>query len=168
MNPEPKTPADFARVMTGEWHVGSRHWLLPPVADVEDPKYPPDPEALLDAYSGTFLEIVSLHQGQPLSKLPQIEIPSAPPDLGHLSRQSRETTEMLGIGMAAWRKGWERAQSVSAMTKAAFAIMQGQAVPDDPIHGQPYRWNETTRELSAPESPAFEEMDLKPIKVPRL
>lgn len=167
VDPQPKAPADFARIMTGEWHVCSRYFLLPPVADPEDPKYPSDPEALLDAYSGTFLEIVSLHQGQPLSMLSQIEIPSGPPDLGHLSRQSRETMEMLWVGSRAWRRGWDRAQSAAAMTQAAFAIMQGQAVPNDPVYGQPYRWNETTRELSAPDSPAFKEMDLKPIKVPR-
>ena len=73
---------------------------------------------------------------------------------------------MLWIGSRAWRKGWERVQSATAMTHAAFAIMQGQAVPNDPVYGQPYRWNETTRELSPPDSPEFKDMDIKPIVVP--
>lgn len=166
VDPQPQTPADFARNMTGEWNVWSRYYLLPAVADVEDPKYPPDPEALLDAYSGTFLEIASLHQGQPLSNLPQIEIPGGQPELSHLSRQSRETMAMLWIGSRAWRNSWERKQSATAMTQAAFAIMQGLAVPIDPVYGQAYRWNETTRELSPPDSPEFNEMKIKPIIVP--
>jgi hypothetical protein len=166
VDPQPQTPADFARSMTGEWHVWSRFYLLPSVADVEDPRYPPDPEALLDAYSGTFLENVSLHQGQPLSKLPQIEIPGGQPEFSHLSRQSRETIAMLWIGSRAWRNSWERKQAATAMTQAAFAIMQGQAVPNDPVHGQPYRWDETTRELAPPDTPEFKQMKIKPIIVP--
>lgn len=167
VNPVPKEPEDFARLMTGEWHVCGRYWLFPPVADAEDPKYPSDPEALLDAYSGTFVEIVNTHRGQPLSRLPDIDFQPSPPDLSHLSRQSRETMEMLWVGARAWRKGWDRSQSSSAMTQAAFSIMQGQAVPNDPVYGLPYRWDPETRTLAAPDSPAFKELDLKPIKLPK-
>ena len=168
LDPVARDPGDYARVMTGEWHVGSRYWLLRPIADPEDPNHPPDPEALLDAYSGTFLEIVSTHRGQPLSRLPEIEIPGGPPDMSHLSRSSRVTMEILWVGAKAWRKGWDRAQSATAMTQAAFAIMQGQAVPNDPVYGLPYRWNPDSRELSPPDSPAFQEMDLKPITLPKI
>lgn len=167
VDPRVQEPGDFARFMTGEWHVTSRYWLLPPVADVEDPKYPSDPEAMLDAYSGTFLDIVNLHRGQPLSRLPEIEIPSAPPDMSRLSRHSRETMAMLWVGSRAWRKGWDRSQSAAAMNQAAFSIMNGETPPNDPVYGLPYRWDPSTRTLSAPDSPAFKELDLKPIKVPK-
>lgn len=167
LDPAPRDPDDFARVMAGEWNVCGPYFLLRPIADTEDPKYPSDPEALLDAYSGTFVEIVDLHRGQPLSRLPDLDFPSSPPDLSHLSWQSRETMFGLWVGAAAWRKGWDRAQSSSAMTLAAFAIMQGQAPPNDPVYGLPYRWDPETRTLSAPDSPDFKEMDLKPIKVPK-
>lgn len=167
VNPRVQEPGDFARVMTGEFYVGGRYWLLPPVADAEDPKYPPDPEALLDTYSGMFVDVVNTHRGQPLSRLPDIEFQPSPPDLSHLSRQSREIMEMLWVGAGAWRKGWDRSQSSSAMTQAAFAILQGQAVPNDPVYGLPYRWDPETRTLSAPDGPAFKDMDLKPIKLPK-
>jgi hypothetical protein len=114
-----------------------------------------------------FVDVVNSHRGQPLSRLPDIDFQPSPPDLSHLSRNSRETMEMLWVGARAWRKGWDRAQSSSAMTQAAFALMQGQAVPNDPVYGLPYRWDPETRTLAAPDSPAFKEMDLKPIKVPK-
>jgi len=167
VNPVAKEPGDFARVMTGEWHVVSRYWLLRPIADPEDPKYPSDPEALLDAYSEPFVEIVSTHRGQPLPRLPELEMPNGPPDLSHLSRDSRETMENLWVGARAWRKGWDRAQSVTAMTQAAFSIMQGQPVPNDPVYGLPYRWDADSRTLSAPDSSAFKELDIKPLTLPK-
>lgn len=167
VDPQPQQPGDFARVMTGEFYVGGRYWLLPPVADVEDPKYPSDPEALLDTYAAMFADVANRHRGQPLSRLPDIEFQPSPPDLSHLSRHSRETMEMLWVGAQAWRKGWDRAQSSAAMTQAAFAILQGQALPKDPVYGLPYGWDPQTRTLTAPDSPAFKEMDLKPIRVPK-
>ncbi len=166
VDPRPQEPGDFARVMTGEFHVGGRYWLMPPVADVEDPKYPSDPEALLDTYAGMFADVVNRHHGQPLSRLPEIEFQPSPPDLSHLTRHSRETMEILWVGARAWRKGWDRSQSSAAMNQVAFSIMNGETPPNDPVYGLPYRWDPTTRTLSAPDSPAFKELDLKPIKVP--
>jgi hypothetical protein len=167
LNPVASPPGEFARIMKGEWNAVVREYLLPMVCDTEDPKYPPDPEALLDFYSGGFLDVVQDHEGRPLSDLPSIQVSSVFPDNSHLSRQSRQLTEMLFIGARAWRKGWDRTQSAAAMTQAAFAIMKGQPLPNDPIYGQPYRWNPATRELSPPDSPAFKELELKPITVPK-
>lgn len=167
VNPRVSPADDLARIMAGEWNVGSRVFLLLPLADPEDSRRPPDPEALLDAYTGTFLDLATISRGQPLSRLPEIEAPAYPPDLSYLSRRSQETMSMLWIGARAWNKGWEHIQSSSAMTQAAFALMQGQAVPNDPVYGLPYRWDPETRTLTVPDSPAFKEMDLKPIKLPK-
>ena len=52
------------------------------------------------------------------------------------------------------------------MTNAAFAMMKGQPIPADPIHGLPYVWDPATRQLSPPADPVFEEQQLKPITVP--
>ena len=54
------------------------------------------------------------------------------------------------------------------MTQAAFAILQGQPVPNDPIHGKPYSWNPETRELSLPAGDGFRKMNIKPLKLPKL
>lgn len=66
----------------------------------------------------------------------------------------------------AWGKGFQRAVQQSGITQAAFAIMKGEPVPNDPVHGLPYRWDPASRTLSAPNSPLFSEVDLKPITVP--
>ena len=167
LNPTVSPPGEFARIMKGEWNVTAREYLLPMLADMDDPKYPPDPEALLDFFSGGFLDIVREHEGRPQSDLPSIQVSSVFPDNSHLSRQSRQLTEMLFVGARAWRKGWDRAQSVTAMTQAAFAIMKGQPAPNDPIYGQPYLWDPATRTLSPPNTEVFKELDLKPITVPK-
>jgi hypothetical protein len=54
------------------------------------------------------------------------------------------------------------------MMQAAFALMKGQTLPLDPVYGQPYGWDPATRTLSPPAHPAFEEMKLNPIVVPKL
>jgi hypothetical protein len=53
------------------------------------------------------------------------------------------------------------------MIQAAFAIMKGQAIPNDPVYGLPYTWDPATRQLSPPDNPAFQKMARKPIVVPQ-
>ncbi len=89
------------------------------------------------------------------------------PDLSHLSPASEKVLELFYIGADAWGKGAFRSQSTFAMNQAAFDIMKGQPVPVDPVFGQPYRWNPDTRELAAPDTPEFKQLDIKPITVPR-
>ena len=67
----------------------------------------------------------------------------------------------------AWRKGWDRAQSTSAMTQAAFAIMKNQPIPRDPVYGQDYRWDPVTRQLAMPADKEFDAIEIKPITVPK-
>ncbi len=75
---------------------------------------------------------------------------------------------MIYIGASAWRKGWDRAQSSFAMTQAAFAIMKGQPIPQDPVYGVDYRWDPATRQLSMPAGEVFDQLEIKPITVPKL
>ncbi|MES2660668.1 MAG: hypothetical protein V4689_18730 [Verrucomicrobiota bacterium] len=167
LNPTVSGPAEFARLMRGEWSVTSRSLLLPMLLDGEDPKNPPDSGELLDFYSLSFLEIVRDHESAPLADLPTLQFPPMA-DTSHLSRSSREATSMIYIGASAWRKGWDRAQSSFAMTQAAFAIMKGQPIPQDPVYGVDYRWDPATRQLSMPAGEVFDQLEIKPITVPKL
>ena len=158
-------PSEFARFMKGEWNTTAREYLLPMLVDVEDPKYPTDPEALLDFHAGVFLKAVEAHESNQVMDLPNIPVVDFPDD-SHLSRQSRQASQNLAIGASAWRKGWERTQSVYALNQAAFAVMKGQTVLHDPIYGLPYIWDPTTRQLSPPSGEVFKDFDLKPITIP--
>jgi len=166
ISPTVAAPDEYARILKGEWNVTARQYLLPMLADTGDPKYPDDPDALIDQHAGYFTQIVQAYEGHTVSEWPDIAIPNAPDD-SHLSRSSRQLWEQLFIGERAWSKGLLRAQSATAMTQAAFAVMKGEPLSPDPIHGLPYRWDPATRTLSAPDSPVFEEMALKPLVVPR-
>lgn len=167
LSPKASAPADFARLMKGEWAVSSTYFILPHLLDSEDPKTPPDGGELLDFYSTQFAEIVARHEGTASSDLSGVQWPAIPDD-SHLSWASRQATKDLFIGTQAWRRGWDRSQSAQAMTQAAFAIMKGQPVPKDPVYGAEYLWNEQTRQLSAPDTEAFRGMSLKPITVPKI
>lgn len=166
VRPEVRPPSEFSRVMKGEWNVGIRQFLLPILCDGGDPCYPKDPEALVDFYSARFVDVVKAYDR---GTMPDWRVVSSPPlrDGSHLSRPTRNVAEIMFVGEAAWSKGMLRSQYVVAMNAAAFAIMKGEDAPGDPIHGLPYIWDPATRELSAPADPAFVEMDLKPIIVPR-
>lgn len=166
LNPTVSSPAEFARLMKGEWSASNRQWLLPFVLDAEGPDCPPDGGDALDLYALGFLETVRSHETATLTDLPILQIlPMA--DTSHLSRSSRRVVEILNIGTSAWRKGWDCAQSKFAMTQAAFAIMKGQPIPQDPVYGQDYRWDPATRQLSMPAGKTFDAMDIKPITVPK-
>ena len=159
-------PAEYARLMKGEWSAMNRHFLLPMLLDGENPKNPPDGGELLDYYSLFQLETVRRHESATLSDLPTLELPPMA-DASHLSRPSRQMVQDLTTGSSAWRRGWLHAHSVFAMTQAAFAIMKGQPLPQEPIYGVDYRWDPATRQLSMPPGNDFEAMGIKPITVPK-
>ena len=166
LNPTVSGPAEFARIMKGDWSVMNRYYLLPMLLDAEDPKYPPDGGDLLDYVSLSYLEIVRSHESATLTDLPTLQFPPIA-DASHLSRASGQAAATISMGASAWRKGWDRAQSVSAMNQAAFAIMKNQPIPQDPVYGQAYRWDPATRQLSMPAGKTFDALDIKPITVPK-
>jgi len=166
LNPTVHPPSEFARIMRGEWHVSAREYLMPMLSNAEDPKYPSDPDAIIDFNATYFSRVLADNAGRSPADWPGVvQTPLA--DYSHLSRDSREIMEMLFVGASAWSKGMERSQSNAGLVQAAFAIMKGQALPPDPVYGLPYQWDPLTRQLSAPDSPAFQEMQLKPVTVPR-
>jgi hypothetical protein len=167
IQPVVREPAEFSRLIKGEWSVCMRGILLPTLLDSEAPSIPKDPGELLDAVSLQFIEAVRRHDGAALKDLSKIHTPP-PPDTDHLSRESRVMADLNLGGAEAWRKGWERSQSVTALTLAAFAILKNEPIPVDPVYGQAYQWDPATRQLEAPIGPQFKSMEMKPITVPLL
>lgn len=166
LKPTVHSPDEYARIMKGEWSVSAREFLLPMLMDTEDPRCPSDPEALLDAHAGSFLNTVVNHEGRAITDWPNLPDQGVP-DLSHLSRQSQGLISLIHVGQGAWRNGTERSVSAFAMMQAAFTILKGQPVPNDPIYGQPYVWDPATRKLSQPNNEVFKKLDLKPITLPK-
>ena len=167
INPTVSQPTEFARIVKGEWHATVRHNLLPMLLDPEDPHIVPDAGELIDHLALNTLEIVRLHETATIRDLPTLDpLPAA--DTSHLSRTSSQLVETLSIGMGSSRKGWDRVQSVSAITQAALSVMQGRAIPQDPVYGIDYRWEPRTRVLSMPAGKIFDELNIKPITVPNV
>ena len=167
VNPTPHTPAEFARMMKGEWSTAIREWILPPVLDPGDPKRPPDGGALLDAFTRPYAELVRTAQtAKPGDGIPtrfDAEAASA-----GLSRESREMLTVLWGGTEWWGKGMGRMEQIPALSRAAFAVLKGGPMPVDPIHGQPYQWDPVSRTLSMPAGPEFDRLEIKPIVLPKL
>lgn len=163
---DPGPPADFVRIIKGEWNVSAQEFLLPILSDLEDPKYPKDPEAAIDYNASNAIELMKAYEGK--ASLRDWDSVTPPPlmDMSHLTQSSRDVAEMMGVGWRAWSDGLERSQHSVGMTRAAFAIMKGETLPVDPVRGLPYVWNPATRELSLPADPSFSSVKLKPVIVP--
>jgi hypothetical protein len=167
LRPSVNSPADLSRMFRGDWRTTTATWLLPGIVDSEETRPLPDPGELLDTFSSPYTQLVRDAENTKLADLPSLQM-SGNRDHSHLSYRSREVVYMLSVNGNAWLNGAKKSFSSSGMTQAAFAILKGQAIPNDPIYGQPYIWDPATRQLSPPATDAFKEMNIKPIKVPRL
>ena len=168
VNPTLRAPHDLGELMKSEWYVSTSSYIVPILADIEDPFYPPDPADLIDAHALSALRTRDHFEGNsPTDWVRTSGRGAVAHDFSHLSIQGRDLLETFYIGADAWILGYQRAQSATGMTQAAFAIMKGEPLPLDPIYGQPYRWDPETRQLSAPDTPEFSDLNLDPIAVPQ-
>ena len=178
---EPETPADLARVFLGEWHNMTRGFLLPGL--LGDPAYRPvlfgdstgpsdprnkisDPDAVVEAHLGYYAALISRMKASALNQL--VDLSATPPDTSHLSAGGASLLDTLSIGSSAWSKGWTRAQTDSAITRAAFLAAVGGELPFEPYTGQPFIIDQASGTIRVPDDPWFESMDYKPVKIPKL
>jgi hypothetical protein len=165
LNPKIESPETWAKTIRAEWNVGMGEFLLPSLADTADLKAPRDPDLLAEAYTRQVLEIVRNNENRTLTELPGHPDPKL--DFNHLSLKSRSIMSMVEVSYA--RKYWEMAQIHAGLTQAAFAILRGQPVPNDPIHGKPYMWDPNTRLLSLPAGAPFNQNNkFRPLVLPKL
>lgn len=168
LNPPLQQPADFSRVVRGEWSSSMRDRMLPFLSDTADPENPVDSEELAEAFTRHMASLARRNESIALTDLPSN--PSPKSDVSDLSWRSRELAEGLGMteNGADFLKNWENRQTDVGLTRAAFAILKGQPIPNDPIYGKPYVWDPATRQLSLPDSPEFTKRPHRPITVPKL
>ena len=163
LDPTVQTPADFARTMRGEWNSMMSKVTLPALIDPAEGRIPADAELFVETYTKYCMDMVQTNAPLALTDLPAHPNPTL--DSSGLSWRSQRLIEVMPRDL---RMIWERQQIRTGLTQAAFAILRGQPVPNDPIHGQPYTWNPETRELSLPKGPEFSRMQNRPVKLPKL
>ena len=168
LNPQLYPPATLGRVETTHWHMYSQNDTLPMLSNVDDPHYPSDPDALIDYHASSYLQLQQTFRSEEVTDW-QTTTPSPLLSLAHLSRNSREFAETSHLWGSRWDQRFLRFNNQNGLTQAAFALMRGEPVPNDPIHNQPYQWDPTTRELSVPDTPEFENLrQIKTITVPQV
>ena len=165
LNPTVRQPAALANLLKASWNSFTPDEILAALADSTNPQLPSDPEALAEAYTRHTLAVVQFYEKLSLGEMPSTPFPEI--DTSGLSWRSRKIANHLGeIGDL--QGYWERTQLQTGMTQAAFAILKGQPVPNDPIYGKTFQWNPETRELTCPDGPEFSKMDEIRLKLPRL
>ena len=168
VNPTLQQPADFSRMVRGEWNYQMQEKLLPSLSDATDPEIPADPEALAEAYT-QYMKTLAL-QSESLTLADLSHTSELKSDVSDLSWRSRKIAKDLGMTPDSYSmmQNWEIWQSHAGLNQAAFAILKGQPIPNDPIYGEPYVWDPATRQLSIPDSPVFDKQRFRPITVPKL
>lgn len=168
LNPTLREPEEYARMIRGQWNADMPGNFLPALADPTDADTPKDAEALAEVYTQSASSLVTGHKSLHLADIPTHPVTYV--SYKHLSLRSQRIAEERGLkpGNSRYRKGWVVAQIQTGLTRAAFAILKGQPVPNDPIHGLPYRWDPATRKLSLLDNPKYQESRVKPLILPKL
>ncbi len=158
-----RCPSEIANSLRVDWNEGMPGQLLPILSDSADPGTPRDGDYLAETYTRHMQALMQQAEGVSLRDYAAASRVETSTD--QLSRRSRE----LGI-VNEWdpRASFVRQQEFTGLTQAAFAIMNGQAVPVDPVYGLPYKWDPVKRELGLPDLPNGRGYKPKPIKVPKM
>lgn len=162
-------PPDYAGMQRGDWN-GIMSELLPAMVDTSDVAVPPDADLLVEIYTRHMRETATMQGDRTLAEMGGE--PRHGPAVDHLSWRGQELASMLGLRgeeeIVDLRSPWLAQQASTGMTQAAFAILHGKPVPNDPVSGLPYRWDPATRELSMPDTPRYRSFDIRPVKVPKI
>lgn len=161
---EPRNPADLSTLVKGEWNGMMQYYILPSLLDPSESRNPADADLFVESYTRYIAD-----QVKPFEASSNVDLSSQswkPFDDSQLSWRSQQLGK--DVGNIDFRNHWIRGQLRAGLTQAAFDILQGKPVPNDPIYGQPYQWNPETRELTMPKVPELAKTKFKPIKLPKL
>lgn len=161
---QPRNPADLSTLMKGEWNGMMQYYILPALADPSESLNPADADLFVESYTRYIAD-----QAKQLETSSNGDLSSQswkPLDTSQLSWRSQQLGK--DVSNVDYRNHWIRGQLRAGLTQAAFDILQGKPVPNDPIFGQPYQWNPETRELTMPKVPELAKTKFKPIKLPKL
>lgn len=154
-----KPASEYARTITGEWHVSTRSLLLPALLgdrSVLGTVLPVDDAAgVIDSYT---LAMQASAEGVSRMGADRFDVAQAakafPPTneiVNHTDDSPRKiTAEGILSSIGAMAPAFGMHATRNAMESAAIAILIGEAPPVDPVSGKAFVWNEETRTLSSP------------------
>jgi hypothetical protein len=172
----PATPSEYGRILQGEWHAGQRDVMpvilfpmvgdFPWMGDLSKLRFPRDSGDLLDAFAESAEKRVRVCRSNDWADLVANRC-AVLADRKWLSRKSVKILDAFEVRMRAWAKGWIWAQLCFAQQNAAFAHLFGEPLPNEPITGKPFVWDEASQSIRAPEDERLKGFDLKPLVVKR-
>ncbi len=160
-------PEELGRLLIGEWHMANRFMVMPDmVAGEEMWKQLPDPEMFLDRWAD-WAEAAA--RGCDRTDLAHLldTLGGIHAETNGVSRQSIGLLELAESGPTSWSKGWVRSQIVRQLPNAAFAHLRGEPLPNEPITGKPFVWDEASQSIRFSEDERLKRFDLKPLVVKR-
>ena len=161
------SPEEFGRLLIGEWHVGTRYLAMPAMVSGEaEWKDVSDPEVFLDRWADWVEADVRGCDRTDLGNLPDT-LGGIHAETDGISRHSIEMLELVETGLTPWSKGWVRSQIVWQQQNAAFAYLRGESLPNEPITGKPFVWDETSQSIRVPEDERLNDFDVKPLVIKR-
>jgi len=163
LNPTLRTPSQMANSLRSEWNMGMPRELLPILSDSTDPGTPRDADYLAETYTRHMQALAQQADGMSLADYAASARVNT--STTQLSRRSRDLELVNGYDP---KTSFLRYQESTGLTQAAFAVLNGQPVPNDPIYGLPYKWNPVKRELALPEPPGGRSYKPKPLKLPKM
>jgi hypothetical protein len=155
--------SEFGRVLRGEWHTGVRY-LLP--LSLPGGEVPPDLDRLGDVWADLVARRVQACESATVGSLWQ-SIEAIQVNGEGFSPPSETILKNLNEGSSAWFKGWIRYQLIDAQQSAAFAHLLGEPLPNEPITGKPFVWDEATHSVCFPEDERLKGIEVKPLVLKR-
>ncbi|RYD50016.1 MAG: hypothetical protein EOP85_00450 [Verrucomicrobiaceae bacterium] len=166
--PQRQTPAELANAVRSTWSKAMTGYLLTNLSHPENPAYPQDADALVESYTRR-MEALAQH-AQSLD--PEAPMPLPPPaSIHHLSPRSQDLAKrlrMVGEDSNSLLYLWDRDRAESDLIRAAFSVMKGRPVPNDPVSGKPLLWDPAERVLKMPPNPDHPARSGIAVVVPKL
>jgi hypothetical protein len=164
----PAMPIEFGKILQGEWHASQRDTmsaiLFPAVVEFPELECPRDSGDLLDAFAEAAAKREQACHSNDWADLVANKC-AVVAERKWLSRKSVKILDAFEVGLRAWAKGWIRAQIFLQQKNAAFAHLLGEPLPNEPITGKPFVWDEASQSIRAPEDERLQEFNLKPLAV---
>lgn len=161
------SPEELGRLLIGEWHTGTRQIAMPAMISREDEwKGLSDPEAFLDRWADWVEAQVRGCDSTDLGHLPDT-LAGIHVETSGMTSFSTTMLEELETGSTPWCKGWVRRQVQSQQQNAAFAYMRGEPLPNEPITGKPFVWDEASQSIQVPEDERLKDFHVDPIAIKR-